>query len=86
MEPEAATEVNHSLLRTEVYKERFKGNGNVLNTEPKFKGPTKYDFSLDTLSPASGAAKVLPAIRQDLRGAPRSTTRPDIGAYERTID
>lgn len=82
----AATEVSHNLLRTQVYRELFEGNGNILSTEPKFKAPTKYDFSLDTLSPASGAAKVLPTIRQDLRGTPRSTTRPDIGAYERTID
>lgn len=82
----AATEVSHSLLRTQMYRELLEGKGNLLNTEPKFKAPTKYDFSLDTLSPASGAAKVLSTIRHDIKGTPRSTTRPDIGAYERTVD
>ncbi|TPE45499.1 hypothetical protein [Pontibacter mangrovi] len=82
----AATEVSNNLLRTERHKTLFEGQGNILNAEPKFKAPAKYDFSLDTLSPASGAAKVLPAILQDIKGSPRSSTQPDAGAYERTID
>lgn len=82
----AATEVSNSLLRTQRYKAQFEGNGNILNIEPKFKAPAKYNFSLDTLSPANGAAKMLPNILQDIKGNTRSTTQPDAGAYERTID
>ncbi|MCX2740629.1 hypothetical protein [Pontibacter anaerobius] len=81
----AATEVSNNLLRTERHREQFSEN-NILNTAPKFKAPAKYDFSLDTLSPASGAAKVLPNILQDIKGVTRSSTQPDAGAYERTID
>ncbi|OKL40875.1 hypothetical protein [Pontibacter flavimaris] len=81
----AATEVANNLLRTERHKAQFSGS-NILNTDPKFKAPAKYDFSLDTLSPASGAAKALPAIRQDMKGTTRSSTHPDAGAYERTLD
>lgn len=82
----AVVEASNNLLRTESYKDLFKGNGNILNTIPKFKAPAKYDFRLDTLSPASGAAKVLPAILKDLKGVTRSSTKPDAGAYERIID
>ncbi|CAM3391471.1 hypothetical protein POKO110462_00510 [Pontibacter korlensis] len=81
----AATAVSSNLLRTERYKEQFEAN-NVLNTDPKFEAPAKHDFRLDTLSPASGAAKLLPTILQDIEGTTRSSTLPDIGAYERTID
>ncbi|GHA65136.1 hypothetical protein [Pontibacter akesuensis] len=82
----AATEVSNNILRTEVYKTQLEGNGNILNADPKFEAPDKYDFSLDTLSPASGAAKMLPAILKDIKGATRSKTKPDIGAYERLVD
>ncbi|GAB3541938.1 hypothetical protein GCM10027443_41970 [Pontibacter brevis] len=82
----AATEISHNLLLTDVYKEVFAQNGNKLNEAPKFKAPAKADFTLDTLSPASGAAKYLPAVQSDLKGTARSTTLPDAGALERTID
>lgn len=82
----AATEVSHNLLRTAVYKDVLEGNGNKLNVEPKFKAPAKADFSLDTLSPASGAARYMPTILSDLKGKVRSSTQPDAGALERTID
>lgn len=82
----ALADASNNLLRTERYKTELAGQGNILNTEPKFEAPAKYDFSLDTLSPASGAAKMLPNVLQDIKGTTRSTTKPDAGAYERTID
>ncbi|MCC9165437.1 choice-of-anchor Q domain-containing protein [Pontibacter harenae] len=83
---EGLVEVENNLLRTERYKDRFSANGNVLNTSPMFKAPGKLDFSLDTLSPASNAAKPLPTVTIDFKGKTRSTTKPDMGAFERTID
>jgi hypothetical protein len=81
----AATEVANNLLRTEVYKEAL-SDKNKLNEEPKFKAPAKADFSLDTLSPASSAAQFLPSVLSDMKGQGRSTTQPDAGALERTVD
>lgn len=79
-------EIAHNLLRTAKYADALKGNGNILNKEPKFKDLGKYNFRLDTLSPASNAARVLPTITKDITGATRHATNPDIGAYERTVD
>lgn len=82
----AAVELSNNLLRTSSYVKQFEGNGNILNTEPKFKAPAKADFQLDTLSPASGIAKPLPTILHDIIGTTRSSAKPDAGAYERTVD
>ena len=82
----AGNEVSNNLLRTGVYKTELNKNGNKLNIEPKFKKPAKANFALDTLSPASSAAKLLPAVLNDLKGKTRSSTKPDAGAYERLID
>ncbi|WP_299818228.1 hypothetical protein [uncultured Pontibacter sp.] len=79
-------DISNNLLRTEVYKTQLSANDNKLNTAPKFKEPGKADFALDTLSPASGAARFLPAVRNDLKGKTRNVTTPDAGAYERLID
>ncbi|GAB3203054.1 hypothetical protein ABID22_001217 [Pontibacter aydingkolensis] len=79
-------DISNNLLRTEVYKPHLDNNSNVLNKEPKFKAPAKANFELDTLSPASSAAKFLPAILTDLKGKTRSITSPDAGAFERLID
>ncbi|RDV14443.1 hypothetical protein DXT99_15095 [Pontibacter diazotrophicus] len=83
---DAATEVSNNLLLTEVYKEAFAQNGNKLNEAPKFKAPAKADFTLDTLSPASSAARFLPEVLSDLKGTTRSTSLPDAGAFERAVD
>ncbi|WP_162054124.1 hypothetical protein [Pontibacter pamirensis] len=83
---DAATEVSNNLLLTEVYKEAFAQSGNKLNEAPKFEAPAKADFTLDTLSPASGAARFLPEVLSDLKGTTRSTSLPDAGAFERAVD
>ncbi len=79
-------EITNNLLRTEKYKNSLDRNGNKLNVEPKFKAIGKYNFSLDTLSPANSAARFLPEITTDIKGKARSSATPDIGAYERSID
>jgi hypothetical protein len=61
-------------------------NGNKLNIDPKFKDVRKQNFNLDTLSAASGAALPLPGVTKDIKGINRNATKPDIGAFERTID
>ncbi|HEX8427940.1 hypothetical protein [Hymenobacter sp.] len=56
---------------------------------PKFKSSparsigNKYDYRLDTLSPASNKGVFNPTIPRDLLNKPRSVTAPDLGAYER---
>ncbi|MFT2009745.1 hypothetical protein ACMA1I_13780 [Pontibacter sp. 13R65] len=79
-------EVAHNILRTDRFKELLNQDGNILNQDPKFTSTSKQDFSLDTLSVASGAAKPLLDVRRDIKGQARSTTKPDIGAFERMID
>jgi hypothetical protein len=90
--------VRNSLLRTEVYKEvetatrpGFGGAGtdNIINVEPKFISSPRlirgrrFDYRLDTLSPASNRPLLSPLVPRDLLNKPRSGTRPDLGAYER---
>ena len=84
--PDALLEIKNNLLRTDIYGNELNQNDNILNKEPAFKAPDKADFRLDTLSPASSAATVLSGVTIDIKGKPRSTTKPDMGAYERTID
>ena len=81
-----AMDISNNLLRTDVYKAVLNSNGNKLNVIPKFKAPDKSNFTLDTLSPASSAARFLPTVLTDLKGKTRSTTKPDAGAFERLID
>ncbi|MDF7812547.1 hypothetical protein [Hymenobacter sp. YC55] len=56
---------------------------------PKFKSTpfrsfgNKFDYRLDTLSPASNKGVFNSAIPRDLLNKPRSITAPDLGAYER---
>ncbi|TXK51306.1 hypothetical protein FVR03_03600 [Pontibacter qinzhouensis] len=81
-----AAEVANNVLRTDLYKELLNQDNNILNQAPKFKSISNQDFSLDTLSVANGAAKPLLDVRRDIKGQSRSSTTPDIGAFERTID
>ncbi|MCC3160750.1 right-handed parallel beta-helix repeat-containing protein [Hymenobacter sp. 15J16-1T3B] len=87
--------VQNSVLRTQEYlgsadnggKPGLARAGNLLNTDPKFKrtpetAAGRYDYRLDTLSPASNRAVPLPGLSRDLRNLSRGTA-PDPGAYER---
>jgi hypothetical protein len=89
--------VRNSLLRTDTYKDvgsatqlGFGGTGtnNILNKDPEFiswpgqpRG-RRFDYRLDTLSPASNRPLLAPLVPRDLLNKPRSAT-PDLGAYER---
>ncbi|GAB2944565.1 hypothetical protein GCM10027048_06740 [Hymenobacter coalescens] len=88
--------VRNSVLRTKEYatpadaggKPGLARAGNLLNTDPKFRrtpdnAANRYDYRLDTLSPASNRALPLPQLSRDLRNLPRSGATPDPGAYER---
>lgn len=89
--------ISTSLLRSQEYAKpgvlNQAKNGNILNpsegsayifrsTPNRFQGKS-YDYQLDTLSPASNKGVPLPGITTDLLNRPRSTTTPDLGAYER---
>ncbi len=55
--------------------------GNILNENPEFIDPPRYNYRLDTLSPAKDSGAPI-GIEYDLDGIKRDTL-PDIGAYER---
>jgi hypothetical protein len=88
--------VRNSVLRTEEYQGAADANGkpglgrnnNLVNVNPKFRRTPdnfadRFDYRLDTLSPARDRAVPLPSLPRDLRNLSRSTTTPDPGAYER---
>ncbi|MBC6608145.1 hypothetical protein H8B13_15060 [Hymenobacter sp. BT188] len=90
--------VRNSLLRTTAYQGAssatqpgFGGTGtdNIFNTNPKFYSSpdrprgNRFDYRLDTLSPASNRPLLAPLLARDLLNKPRATTTPDLGAYER---
>ncbi|WP_375435263.1 hypothetical protein [uncultured Hymenobacter sp.] len=91
--------IRNSILRTKEYsatmdvgdKLGFNNNGNQVGIEvdPKFKSSparsfgNKFDYRLDTLSPASNKGVFNSAIPRDLLNKTRSVTAPDLGAYER---
>ncbi len=77
--------IDHSLLKTTDSK--FDINGNILNQDPKFINECKYNFRLDTMSPAINKGidvSGLPLqVKNDFNGKNRSSGIPDLGAYER---
>ena len=94
----AGISIRNSLLRTRDYAAATDasdkpglGNqalNNLLNVNPKFKRSPetfgdKYNYRLDTLSPASDKARIDAFVLRDLVNKPRSTSAPDLGAYER---
>lgn len=90
--------IRNSLLRTREYAAATDAANkpglsnpalnNLLNVDPKFKrfpanALDKYDYRLDTLSPASNKARFDALVPRDLVNKPRNTATPDLGAYER---
>ncbi|UOQ66203.1 hypothetical protein [Hymenobacter volaticus] len=89
--------IQNSILQTDDYagttdvgdKLGFDNRRNQIDTDPKFKSTplrsfgNKFDYRLDTLSPASNKGVFNSAIPRDLLNKPRSITAPDLGAYER---
>ncbi len=73
--------IDHCLIRT-----KLQGidniNGNRVNLDPKFKDMCKYNYQLDTLSPAIKSGMKIPGLNFDILGNPRKDP-PCIGAYER---
>ena len=69
----------HNLLKTT--RSEYDVNNNLLNLNPRFVDPFRYNYRLDTLSPAVNKG-LPPGTALDLDGVPRDSL-PDIGAYER---
>ncbi|SHL64232.1 hypothetical protein [Hymenobacter psychrotolerans] len=91
-------DIRNSLLRTREYASAADAPGkpglgnaalsNIINENPKFKSAPdnsagRYDYRLDTLSPASNKAVYNPLVPRDLLFKVRNTATPDLGAYER---
>jgi hypothetical protein len=78
-------DLSYSLLRTTINDLNI--NNNILNKDPLFVLPSKYNFGLDTLSPAINKGTIdymsLPPLQKDLAGTTRSYAEPDMGALER---
>ena len=97
----ADIQVENSMLRTRTYAGQTdignqlgldNNNNQVAVIDPGFRStPSKpvgprFDYRLDTLSPASNArtvARPLAVPARDLLHQPRSRSTPDVGAYER---
>lgn len=73
--------IDHCQIKTKI--QGLGINGNIINTDPKFKDRCKYNYELDTLAPAVNKALPLTGVVDfDIKGTPRDNT-PCIGAYER---
>lgn len=81
--------LTNNILQTESYKDLLAPT-NIINQDPGFRHTPEsprnnipFDYSLDTLSVANGAARPLPTVKADIKDQPRDDQKPDIGAYER---
>jgi len=54
----------------------------IWNLNPYFKNPAKYDYHFEVNSPLQGGADPNLMNAFDIEGNPRSSSAPDIGAYE----
>ncbi|MDN4165569.1 right-handed parallel beta-helix repeat-containing protein [Cytophagales bacterium LB-30] len=70
---------SHNLVKSQL--PLWDGNASQRNEDPRFKNPIRFDYSLDTLSPAKDRAAPS-TILLDLKGQARGA-QPDMGAYER---
>jgi hypothetical protein len=92
-DPNYTIVINNSILRTKDYAanpSQFNNTGpaNQPNADPKFKRTPlnafeRYNYQLDTLSPASNQPFFGTLEPYDLVHKARNPTTPDLGAYER---
>ena len=77
--------IDHTILETT--DQNFNINSNLINKDPRFKFPCKYNYRPDSISPALGAGLYLGAtfsqLAFDMDGNLRSGSTVDLGAYER---
>jgi hypothetical protein len=71
--------IQNNLIRTQKHTESL-GESNLLNTDPVFTDPEKYNYRLMEQSPAIDAGLPI-GVTSDLDGNVRDDS-PDIGAYE----
>lgn len=72
----------HNLFKTKY--DFFNSNENIINKDPQFLDYDKYDYRLDSNSPAIGSG-VMGKILFDLNGNPRNDP-PAIGAFEFEVE
>jgi hypothetical protein len=73
--------INNCLIRTK--NTILNVNGNILNANPKFKDQCKFNYQLDSLSPAAHKGVRINSVGFDILNKPRDFNNPSIGAYER---
>ena len=56
--------------------------GNLIDVDPRFVNPARQDFRLEADSPARGAGRPLPDLRDDFDRSARPAGPPDLGAYQ----
>jgi hypothetical protein len=73
---------DHCLLKTKknTSDENYFSNC-IINKDPKFVDYEKYNYKLDTLSPALKQG-IYREIATDIDGNPRNIEKPDLGAYQ----
>lgn len=70
---------NNTMFKTTISE--LDTLGNILNEDPTFVDPSRYNYRLDTLSPAKDRGSII-GVDFDLDGVERDAL-PDLGAYER---
>jgi hypothetical protein len=75
--------IDHTLIKTE--KTTLDINNNILNQNPKFTAPCKYQYEPDSLSPVidKGIILHISELDKDLKNNIRFDGKPDLGAIEK---
>ena len=83
--------IENTLLETAIPDLNI--NNNLINKDPLFSFPCKYNYKLDTLSFAVNTGRVITSppdpvnvaakVGFDIEGKPRNVGKPDLGAFER---
>lgn len=75
--------LNHCLIRRSTALPSYVQNNNTLiNQDPQFRSSGKFDFHVESSSPAKNAGVFHPYYLRDLDDKVRSTSTPTIGCYE----
>jgi hypothetical protein len=73
---------NSCLIKLKNENSSYMFKNIIWNLNPYFKNPAKYDYHFEVNSPLQGGADPNLMNAFDIEGNPRSSSAPDIGAYE----